>query len=94
MPGDPDRYRQRALSCANSAAACTSPADSRKFADLALVWLMLAIQLEEQASEQGEGEPGPRTAALKSSLGSVSAGSVPLALARSRAMAVAGRPRM
>lgn len=48
MPGDPDRYRQRAISCANSAIACTSPAASQKFADLALVWLMIAVQLEEQ----------------------------------------------
>ena len=48
LPGDPDQYRQRAISCANSAIACTSPAASQKFADLALVWLMLAVQLEEQ----------------------------------------------
>ena len=52
MPGDPSLYRQRALSCANSAAACPSPAASQKFADLALVWLMLAVELEERGCQR------------------------------------------
>ena len=59
MPGDPHQYRRRALSCA--AAASTSLAASQKFADLALVWLMLAIKLEEQLETEGRTRP-PKSA--------------------------------
>jgi len=37
--------------CATRATICDSPAASQKFADLAIVWLMLAALLEEQRSE-------------------------------------------
>ena len=50
MPRDPQECRQRALMCANRVTTCTSPAASQKFADLAIVWLMLAVQFEEQDS--------------------------------------------
>jgi hypothetical protein len=50
MPRNPQECRQRALMCANRATTCTSPAASQKFADQAIVWLMLAVQFEEQAS--------------------------------------------
>jgi len=50
MPSDPQECRQRALICANRAAACPSPAAGQKFADLAIIWLMLAVQFEEQSS--------------------------------------------
>jgi len=46
-------YRQRAQLCATRAAICNSPAASQKFADLAIVWLMLAVQLEEEFSDEG-----------------------------------------
>ena len=48
MAGDPQECRQRALMCANRAAKRTSPAARQRSADLALVWLMLAVQLEGQ----------------------------------------------
>jgi hypothetical protein len=48
MASDPQECRQRALICANRAATCISPSTSRKFTDLALVWLMLAVEFEEQ----------------------------------------------
>jgi hypothetical protein len=48
MAGDPSLYRQRALICANRAAECGAPAANQKFADLAIVWLMLAAELEDQ----------------------------------------------
>ena len=44
MPGDPQECRQRAIKCVNRAATYTSPAASQKFADLAIMWLMLAVQ--------------------------------------------------
>ncbi len=48
MAGEPSLYRQRALVCASRAAECGAPAANRKFADLAIVWLMLAAELEGQ----------------------------------------------
>ena len=46
MLGDPQEYRQHAMSCARRAASCTSPALRQKFEDLATVWLMRVLQLE------------------------------------------------
>jgi hypothetical protein len=48
MVGDPSLYRQRALVCANRAAGCGAPAAHQKFADLAILWLMLATELEDE----------------------------------------------
>jgi hypothetical protein len=48
MASDPQECRQRAIICADRAATCISPSSSRKFTDLALVWLMLAVEFEEQ----------------------------------------------
>ena len=48
MAGDPSLYRQRALICANRSAECGAPSANQKFADLAIVWLMLAAELEHQ----------------------------------------------
>jgi hypothetical protein len=45
----PDQYRYRAVKCANRAAMSSSHAGKQKFADLAIVWLMLATELENQA---------------------------------------------
>jgi hypothetical protein len=53
MADDPRECRQRALMCANRAANRTSPAARQRSADLAVVWLMLAVQLE------GQGRPRP-----------------------------------
>ena len=47
MAHDFRQYRQRALRCANRAADCTAPAAKQKFADLAIVWMMLAAQSED-----------------------------------------------
>jgi hypothetical protein len=49
MAGDPSIYRQRALTFANRAAESGSPAAIQKFADLAIVWLMLAVELESRS---------------------------------------------
>ena len=61
MPGDPQECRQRAIKCVNRAATCTSPAASQKFADLAIMWLMLVVQFEGQGCphppEKGKGNP-------------------------------------
>ena len=51
MRAAPHKYRRRALNCAKRAASCASPSLRQKFADLANVWLMLAVQLEEYAGE-------------------------------------------
>ena len=48
MAHDFRQYRQRALLCANHAADCTAPAAKQKFADLAIVWMMLAAQFEDR----------------------------------------------
>ena len=48
MASDPQECRQRALICANRAATCTLASTRRKITDLALVWLMLAVEFEEQ----------------------------------------------
>jgi hypothetical protein len=48
MEVDPQECRQRALICASRAANRTSPAARQRSADLAVVWLMLAVQLEGQ----------------------------------------------
>ena len=57
MRAAPHEYRRRALKCAERAASCASPSLRQKFADLANVWLMLAVQLEEYA-ERGASFPG------------------------------------
>ena len=52
------RYRQNALVCVSRAAAYTSRASGQKFTDLAIVWLMLAIQLEGRGVDlQKESDP-------------------------------------
>lgn len=48
MASDPNVYRRRALTYVNRAAECGLPAVNQKFADLAIVWLMLAAELEER----------------------------------------------
>jgi hypothetical protein len=53
MADDPQECRQRALMCASRAANRTSSAARQRSADLAIVWLMLAAQLE------GQGGPRP-----------------------------------
>jgi hypothetical protein len=47
MAHDFRQYRQRAFVCASRAADSTTPAAKQKFADLAIVWMMLAAQFEE-----------------------------------------------
>jgi hypothetical protein len=47
MAHDFRQYRQRALVCASRAADSTTPAPKQKFADLAIVWMMLAAQSED-----------------------------------------------
>ena len=62
MAHDFRQYRQRALLCANRAADYTAPAAKQKFADLAIVWMMLAAQFEDLdcriPRRSGEKEPG------------------------------------
>jgi hypothetical protein len=54
MAGNSRECRQRALMCANRAANRASPAARQKSADLAFVWLTLAVEFEAQG--------GPRSA--------------------------------
>jgi hypothetical protein len=46
--GDPQECRARALYCAKRAAGCTSQVARQRFANMAKVWMQLAIQLEDQ----------------------------------------------
>jgi hypothetical protein len=63
MAGHPRECRQRALMCANRAANRTSPAARQKSADLAIVWLMLAVQFEGKAVRIAEtGKANPKAA--------------------------------
>ena len=51
MAANSEDCRRHALRCVNRRAIGISPAATQKFADFALVWLMLATQLEERAAE-------------------------------------------
>ena len=48
--GDPVACRERAAYCAKRAATASSPVAREKFANMAQVWLHLAVQLEEQCA--------------------------------------------
>lgn len=50
MAANPEDYRRHALRCVNRASKWTSPTAHQKFADLALAWLMLAVQIEESSA--------------------------------------------
>ena len=50
---DPRECRLRARRCTEHAGTCRSDAARQKFFDLAKVWLMLAVQIEEGQFSKG-----------------------------------------